>query len=287
MRALSAVARVDAADSRAVAGADSRVVAGAISRAMAGAVPRALTGAMPLVIVAALLGGAGCARLLTRPASPTAPTASAIIAAGAARERALLGARLTLSVRATAGPPAARLASPAYLAVDDPEHLRLQVLSPFGVTVLDLATARDTFTLALPMQGTRKEGRIDLAALAAGATPEDERMIVALALLFRPKMDRARCSGAGRLAVGCAGGAPPAATITVDEALRTRREEYVGPAGTILVADLDEYAGAARAELPGRITVSDGRGGPALVVRVVRVRRIGDSEPTKNRAAGA
>ena len=244
-------------------------------------------GAARFALVVALIGVAGCARLLTRPPSTSSLGAAAIVAAGAARERAMLGARLTLSVRATAGPPAARLASPAYLAIDDPEHLRLQVLSPFGVTVVDLATAGDTFTLALPMQNERREGRIDLAALAAGATPEDERMIVALALLFRPKMDRARCASAGRVAVRCDVGGELAATITVDDALRTRREEYTGPAGTILVADLEEYAGAGNDAFPGRITISDGRGGPALIVRVVRVRRIGDSDPGKNRAGGA
>jgi hypothetical protein len=240
-----------------------------------------------LLIAALLIGVTGCARLLTRPASTADPGAGRIIAAGAARERALLGARLTLSVRATAGPPAARLASPAYLAIDDPDHLRLQVLSPFGVTVLDLAIAGDAFTLALPMQNERREGRIDLDALAAGATPEDERMIVALAVLFRPKLDRSRCAGAGRLAVRCAIAGDLAATITVDEALRTRREEYVGPAGTILVADLEDYATTGRDAFPGRITISDGSGGPALVVRVVRVRRTGEPEPPKNRASGA
>jgi hypothetical protein len=255
-------------------------------RARAVVTSRATTVLARIVIAATLVAVAGCVRLLTRPPSTTEPGAAAIIAAGTTRERALLGARLTLSVRATAGPPAARLASPAYLAIDDPDHLRLQVLSPFGVTVLDLAISGDTFTLALPMQNERKEGRIDLAALAAGATPEEDRMIVALAVLFRPKMDRTRCAGAGRRAVRCAIADDLAATITVDEALRTRREEYVGPAGTILVADLEDYATTGRDAFPGRITISDGHGGPALVVRVVRVRRIGDLEPPKNRAAG-
>ena len=90
------------------------------------------------VLLALAVLVSGCARIFTRPGRPTAHDARAIIAAGGARERALVGMRLTLSVRATEGPPAARLASPAYLAIDDPGHLHLQVLSPFGVTVLDL-----------------------------------------------------------------------------------------------------------------------------------------------------
>lgn len=226
-----------------------------------------------LALALILVGPTGCARLLTRPTTGATGDAAAIVAAGAAHEDALAGLRLTLSVRATAGPPAARLASPAYLAIDDPEHLRLQVLSPFGVTVLDLTTSGDTFTLALPMQGESKTGRIDLAALAAGATPEDERMIVALALLFRPKMDRARCRAAGPAAVRCSLVTDLSATITVDQALRTVREDFAGPAGLIFSAVLEEYTSTARDALPGRITISDGHGGPALVIRIVKAAR--------------
>jgi len=239
---------------------------------------RSLGPAAPAISVAALLLlGSGCARLLVRPGAPVAHGAPAIIAAGAARERALPGMRLTLSVRATAGPPAARLAAPAYLAIDGPERLRLQVLSRFGATVLDVATNGDTFSLSLPLRAETKDGRIDLAALAAGTTPEDERMIVALALLFRPKMSRERCRAAGPATVTCTIAPDLAATITVDDALRPVREEYLGPAGRrVLVADLDEYATKARDALPGRITISDGQGGPALIIRVVRVRRATD-----------
>lgn len=237
-------------------------------------------GAAALALVTTLATG-GCASLVTR-ARPEAPRAAdAIIAAVGARERALLGLRLTLSVRATAGPPAARLASPAYLAIDDPEHLRLQVLSPFGVTALDLATSGDTYTLKLPLRGEQRDGRIDLAALAAGATPEDDRMIVALALLFRPKMDRTRCQPAGPTAVRCPVGADLTATVAVDDALRPVREEYRDADGRVLlVADLTEYPPAVDSSaLPGRITISDGQGGPALVIRVVRSRRAGDPAP--------
>jgi len=227
-----------------------------------------------VVAAAAALGfGSGCARLLTRPGGAVSHEAAAIIAAGAGRERMLPGLRLTLSVRATAGPAAARLASPAYLAVDGPEQLRLQVLSPFGVTVLDLATTGSTFKLALPLRGETREGRVDLAALAAGETPEDERMIVALALLFRPKMTREHCRGSGRNAVTCAIASDLVATITVDRSLRSVREEYLGAGGQpVLVADLDDYPTTAADAFPGRITISDGRGGPALIVRIVRVR---------------
>jgi hypothetical protein len=227
-----------------------------------------------LALLAPVLLGTGCARLLVRPRAVATHATLAIVDAGAARERALPGMRLTLSVRATAGPPAARLAAPAYLAIDGPERLRLQVLSPFGVTVLDLATDGDTFSLSLPLQGENKEGRIDLAALAAGTTPEDERMIVALAMLFRPKMSRKRCRAAGPAAVTCILASDLVATITVDDVLRTVREEYVGPTGhPVLVADLGEYATSARNALPGRITISDGQGGPALIVRVVKAHR--------------
>jgi len=227
-----------------------------------------------LLLALTLASSAGCARLLTRPIRGASGDAAAIVAAGAAREQALAGLRLTLSVRATAGPPAARLASPAYLAIDDAEHLRLQVLSPFGVTVLDLTTSGDTFTLALPMRGESRSGRIDLAALAAGTTPDDERMIVALALLFRPKMDRARCRGAGATAVSCTVAPDLTATIAVDQALRTVREDFVGPGGRPLFsAVLEDYTSTARDALPGRITISDGQGGPALVIRVIKAAR--------------
>jgi hypothetical protein len=226
-----------------------------------------------VALLAAVLAVSGCARLFVRPAASAAPAAAAIIAAGAAREHALPGMRLTLSVRATAGPPAARLASPAYLAIDDPDRLHLQVLSPFGVTVLDVTTEGDAYTLTLPLRGEIRHGRIDLAALAAGTTPDDERMIVALALLFRPKMRGDRCTGAGPAAVSCTVGANLVATVTVDEALRPTREEYLGRGGrTVLVSELRDYPDGTRNALPGRIEISDGRGGPALVVRVVRAK---------------
>lgn len=218
------------------------------------------------------VGTAGCARLVVKPRTPEA-SASAIVAAGATREQRFAGLRLTLSVRATAGPPTARLASPAYLAIDDPERLHLQVLSPFGVTVLDLATEGDEFTLTLPLRGETRHGRIDLAALAAGTTPEEERMIVALALLFRPKMRADRCTAAGPSAVSCTIATNLAATVTVDESLRPIREEYRGPGGrSVLVSELSDYPDRTRNALPGRITISDGQGGPALIVRVVRAK---------------
>ncbi len=230
-------------------------------------------------LAATLLLTTGCARLFTRPTSGATGDAAAIVAAGAAREDALAGLRLTLSVRATAGPPAARLASPAYLAIDDLRHLHLQVLSPFGVTVLDLTTSDDAFTLTLPLRNETRSGRIDVAALAAGTTPEDERMIVALALLFRPKMDRTRCREAGPSAVRCPIGSDVTATVTVDRDLRPVREEYAGPAGTIFVAELQDYDSTARDALPARIVVSDGAGGPALVIRVVKSRRATAAAP--------
>lgn len=236
--------------------------------------------AFGIAIAAELLLASGCARLLVRPPTTVTRDAAAIIAAGAARERRLTGLRLSLSVRATAGPPAARLASPAYLAIDGPERLRLQVLSPFGVTVLDLATDADTFVLTLPLRGESRNGRIDLGALAAGTTPEDERMIVALVLLFRPKMSGtsgtgdAQCRAAGPATVTCTIAPDLAAAITVDDALRPVREEYRGSTGeAILVAELGDYPTPAPDALPGRITISDGQGGPSLVVRVLRARR--------------
>jgi hypothetical protein len=233
-------------------------------------------GVLVALLAAIVTANAGCARLVARPRPPASHTVQSIVAAGAAREQDLPGMRLTLSVRATAGPPSARLASPAYLAIDGPDRLRLQVLSPFGVTVLDLATDGDTFTLTLPLRGESRQGRIDLEALAAGVTPEDERMIVALALLFRPKMRADRCTAAGAAAVSCTVATDLVATVTVDDVLRPIREEYVGPGGrTVLVSELTDYPDRGRHTLPGRITISDGQGGPALIVRVVRAKAKG------------
>ncbi len=231
-----------------------------------------------LVLTVLLAIAPGCARLLTRPTRLGAHDAAAIVAAGATRERALVGLRLTLSVRATSGPPAARLASPAYLAIDDPEHLHLQVLSPFGVTVLDLATSGDAFTLALPLRGETRHGTIDFAALAAGATPEDERMIVALALLFRPKMDVRRCRAAGPASVRCTIADALTVTTTVDDALRPVRETYAGAhAGPLFTAVFEGYQHADGDTLPQRITIADDHDAASLVIRVVKVRRAGDS----------
>ncbi len=228
-----------------------------------------------LVAAAMLALTSGCARLFTRPTRPGSADAAAIVAAATARERAFRGLRLTLSVRATAGPPAARLASPAYLAIDDPEHLRLQVLSPFGVTVLDLRTDGDAFTLTLPLRGETRSGRIDLAALAAGTTPDDERMIVALALLFRPKVEQGRCRSAGPGAIACTVASDLTATIRVDASLHVVREDYAGPrrraapqgrsrgvrgARTRCAPGADRHLGRLRAD-------------PALVIRVVKARR--------------
>ena len=227
-----------------------------------------------LVAAAMLALTSGCARLFTRPTRPGSADAPAIVAAATARERAFRGLRLTLSVRATAGPPAARLASPAYLAIDDPEHLRLQVLSPFGVTVLDLQTDGDAFTLTLPLRGETRSGRIDLAALAAGTTPDDERMIVALALLFRPKVEQGRCRSAGPGAIACTVASDLTATIRVDASLHLVREDYAGRDGApLLRADLEGYAGSGPDAFPERIVISDGSGGPALVIRVLKARR--------------
>lgn len=231
---------------------------------------------LALALATMALGTTGCARLVARPSHGVTHDAAAIVAAGAAREQALDGLKLTLSVRATTGPAAARLASPAYLVIDDPEHLHLQVLSPFGPTVLDLKTNRDAFTLILPMQNQTRTGTIDLAALAAGTTPEDERMIMALALLFRPKMSRTSCRDAGPGAVRCAVGADLSVTTRVDDALRPVREDYAGPDGLLLTAVLEEYTGTGPNALPGRITIADGTSdGPALVIRVLKVRRGG------------
>jgi hypothetical protein len=127
--------------------------------------------------------------------------------------------------------------------------------------------------VTLPMRGETRRGRIDLEALAAGATPADESMIVAIALLFRPKMRDDRCTAAGRAAVSCTIATNLTATVTVDDVLRPIREQYFGPGGqAVLVSELGDYPDRTRAALPGRITISDGRGGPALVVRVVRAK---------------
>ena len=134
--------------------------------------------------------------------------------------------------------------------------------------------------MTLPLRGETRNGRIDLAALAADTTPDDERMIVALALLFRPKVAPAHCRSAGAAAISCTIAPDLGATITVDDALRVVREDYVGRAGKpVLTAELADYADRTPNALPGRIVISDGHGGPALVIRVVKARRAGEAAP--------
>ena len=76
------------------------------------------------------------------------------------------------------------------------------------------AASPGVISLFLPNQHYKNRESY-LAALADGTADEDDRMIVALALLFRPKMDREHCTGSGRAAVRCALDADLGVTITV------------------------------------------------------------------------
>ena len=225
---------------------------------------------LPLSVVALALACA-CVRpvALERPATPA--EAQALLAALAARERATRGLRVSMSVRVSgAGAPAA-LSSPAYVAVDAAGGIRLQVLSPFGMTVLDLAITGRDYVLTLPMRNETKRGVIDLAALAAGTDDPSDRMVVALALLFTPKIG-ADCKVDTTRALRCPLGGGVTAHLDVDPERRPIRERYTGADGReLFTAEYANYA-ALDALVPGRLEVSDPASGGRMVAKVTRVR---------------
>jgi len=147
------------------------------------------------VAVALCLGTvatAACTRLLAPAPPPAPPTLESMLAALGARERSMEGLRVSMSLRGT-GRGGATLPSPAYLAIDGPGRLRLEVLSPFGMTVLALAIDGDEYTLVQPLRGETRRSRVDPKELLDPDGRGAERMIVALALLFRPKIAATNC----------------------------------------------------------------------------------------------
>jgi len=183
------------------------------------------------------------------------------------------GLRISMSVRLTGTEQGSMLSSPAYLALDDAGGIRLQVLSPFGVTVLDLAISGDAYTLTLPLRHETGNGRIDPSVLDDPRVPVGDRMIVALALMFRPKARPDVCRGVGPGTVACAVAPELAARVTVDDSLRPVREEYVrGDGEALLVATYDDYRGTEQTAMPGSIVLEDPASKARMIIRVTRVR---------------
>lgn len=230
-------------------------------------------------LVATLTLAASCAPLVrpTRPPPVVAP--ETVLDALAARERAMTGARVSMRVRSSGPGAPAGVDSPAYLAVDGPGRLRLQVLSIVGVTVLELGVDGAQYTLSLPLRGETHRGDLDPSRLSAASTAPGERMIIALALLFRPRISRERCTSTRReegdsLAVVCRVGPALIATTIVDDHLRPLRETFADPNGTaLLIVEYDRYETMESTSLPGRITMRDPTDATTMIVRVLRVRR--------------
>ena len=230
--------------------------------------------AWPALLLLALV--AACVRpvALERPATPA--EAQALRAALALRERMTRGLRISMSVRIAGGASPSALSSPAYLAVDPAGTIRLQVLSPFGMTVLDLTIIGRDYVLTLPVRNETKRGVVDLAALAAGNDDPGNRMIVALALLFTPKTGD-DCRVESTRTISCPLGSGVTAHTTVDAQLRPISERYTGAGGQLLfAAEFSDY-GAVDALVPGRLEIHDPASDARMVAKVARVRRAGDA----------
>lgn len=220
---------------------------------------------------------AGCATRVARHAPPAPPSAGTIIAALARREDATRGVRLSMTVRLSGTEQGSLLSSPAYLAIDDAGIIRLQVLSPFGMTVLDLTIRGDAYTLALPLRHQTSDGTIDPRALEDATVPVSDRMIVALALMFRPKARPDTCAATAPGTVACVVARDLTARVTVDDGLRPTREEYVRADGTpLLVATFDDYRGDDPNAVPGALVIEDPASGARMTIRVQRVRTAGE-----------
>jgi hypothetical protein len=197
------------------------------------------------------------------------------VAALRAREQAAVGLRLSLKIQGE-GPKGALPSAPAFLAVERPDHLRLQVLSLFGSTVLDLEIVDDRFRLRLPMSGTVRRGRIDAAAFARGGTADDERMIMALALLFRPKASAGLCAAQGSRDAHCTLAEDVRAVVRLDGAGRPVEERIVrGDGHALLAATYSDYESSGPAAFPNAIQLRDLETGSTMRIRVVRVRSAG------------
>lgn len=230
-------------------------------------------------LVATLTLAASCAPLAPARRPPPVVNRETVLDALAARERAMTGARVSMRVRSSGPDAPAGVDSPAYLAIDGPGRLRLQVLSIVGVTVLDLMLDGEEYTLSLPLRGETHRGRLDPARLGAPSTTPGERMIIALALLFRARVSRERCASTrpeegDSLGVVCRLGPALVTTTMVDDYLRPLRETFADADGTIrLVVEYDHYETTEPTALPGRITMRDPTGATTMIARVLRVRR--------------
>jgi len=226
-------------------------------------------GVAALCTVVALVVGCVAPR---RPDVGTAATPQAVVAALAARERATRGLRLSMTVRLVGTEHASVLPSPAYLAIDDAGAIRLQVLSAFGMTVLDLTIRDGGYTLSLPLRQQTTQGTIDPATLADPAVAVSDRMIVALALLFQPKARPDACSGRGATIV-CRVAPALRARVTVDDQLRPVREEYVRDDGTsLLVATYEGYMRDDPHAAPTDLHIADPTSGAGMAIHVQRAR---------------
>ena len=232
--------------------------------------------ALGCVAVCLAAFGAGCAARVKHGVRPGAvPPTAAIVDALARREAGVPGIRLSMSVKITGTGHDPLLPSPAYLAVDASGGIRLQVLSAFGMTVLDLAIRGDAYTVTMPLSHESREGTIDLRALADPGVPVGDRMIVALALMFRPKARRETCRGSGPATVTCAAGAGLNVRTTVDGRLRPIHESYLGADGRpLLDATFADYRGDEATAQPGSLVIEDAASGARMAIEVKRVKRV-------------
>ncbi len=224
-----------------------------------------------LGLVVLLAGCTAAVKAGARPVRP--PAARAIVAALTAREAATPGLRLSMSVKISGSGHDPLLPAPAYLAVDDAGGVRLQVLSPFGMTVLDLAIRGERYTVTMPLTHEIRDGTIDLRTLSDPSVPVGDRMIVALALMFRPKVRADACRDGGPGAIICAIGSGVVARIAVDDGLRPVREVYLDAAARpLLTATFGDYRGEDAQAQPGSLLIADPSSGARMTIQVKRVR---------------
>jgi hypothetical protein len=141
------------------------------------------------------------------------------------------------------------------------------------MTVLDLAIHGDAYTLTLPLRRQTTDGTIDLRTLDDPAVAVSDRMIVALALLFRPKAQPEVCTGAEPWTVACRVGGDLVARVRVDDVLRPVREEYVRNDGSrLLVATYEAYRSDDPTAAPGSLLIADPASGASMEIHVQRAR---------------
>lgn len=211
-----------------------------------------------------------CVRPAALPKPATPAEAAALRGALAAREQMSRGLRISMSVRISGGEAPSVFSTPAYLAVDE-GSLRLQVLSPFGMTVMTLAITGNDYELVLPLRNETKRGRVDVAASTSGPVASGDRMIVALALLFTPKMGP-ECRVESTRSMRCPLPGGVTAEITVDDARRPIRERYTGPSGDVLFTAAYADYPSREALVAGRLEIVDGAGGGRMTARITKAR---------------